>query len=51
VFGAAAVGHECVHLARDPNARDRRDELLNEESFEDLAHARRLLERWRIDYN
>ena len=28
-----------------------RDELLNEEVFEDLAQARRLLERWRLDYN
>jgi putative transposase len=28
-----------------------RDELLNEEIFENLAHARRLLERWRLDYN
>ena len=28
-----------------------RDELLNEEIFEDLGHARRLLERWRRDYN
>jgi putative transposase len=28
-----------------------RDELLNEEIFESLAHARRLLERWRLDYN
>lgn len=28
-----------------------RDELLNEEIFEDLAHARRLLEQWRLDYN
>ena len=28
-----------------------RDELLNEEIFEDLGHARRLLERWRLDYN
>jgi putative transposase len=27
-----------------------RDELLNEEIFENLAHARRLLERWRLDY-
>ncbi len=28
-----------------------RDELLNEEIFDDLGHARRLLERWRQDYN
>ena len=28
-----------------------RDELLNEEVFENLGHARRLLERWRLDYN
>ena len=28
-----------------------RDELLNEEIFENLAHARQLLERWRLDYN
>jgi putative transposase len=28
-----------------------RDELLNEEIFENLGHARRLLERWRLDYN
>ena len=28
-----------------------RDELLNEEIFESLAHARRVLERWRLDYN
>jgi putative transposase len=28
-----------------------RDELLNEEIFENLAHARHLLERWRVDYN
>ena len=28
-----------------------RDQLLNEETFEDLAQARRLLERWRFDYN
>jgi putative transposase len=28
-----------------------RDELQNEEIFESLAHARRLLERWRLDYN
>jgi putative transposase len=28
-----------------------RDELLNEEVFENLAHARRLLEGWRLDYN
>jgi putative transposase len=28
-----------------------RDELLNEEIFESLAHARRMLERWRLDYN
>ena len=28
-----------------------RDELLNEEIFADLGHARRLLERWRQDYN
>jgi Integrase core domain len=27
------------------------DELLNEEIFEKLGHARRLLERWRLDYN
>jgi putative transposase len=27
------------------------DEVLNEEIFEDLARARRLLERWRLDYN
>ena len=28
-----------------------RDELLNEEVFDDLAHARRLLALWRHDYN
>jgi putative transposase len=28
-----------------------RDELLNEEIFENLTHARQLLERWRLDYN
>ena len=28
-----------------------RDELLNEEIFENLGHARRMLERWRLDYN
>ena len=28
-----------------------RDELLNEEIFENLAQARRLLEQWRLDYN
>jgi putative transposase len=28
-----------------------RDELLNEEIFENLTHARRLLDRWRRDYN
>jgi Integrase core domain len=28
-----------------------RDELLNEEMFESLAHARRVLERWRLDSN
>jgi putative transposase len=28
-----------------------RDELLNEEIFESLTHARDLLERWRLDYN
>jgi putative transposase len=28
-----------------------RDEFLNEEMFDDLAHARQLLERWRLDYN
>jgi putative transposase len=28
-----------------------RDEFLNEDIFENLAHARRLLERWRLDYN
>jgi hypothetical protein len=28
-----------------------RDELLNKEIFANLAHARRLLERWRLDYN
>jgi putative transposase len=28
-----------------------RDELLNEEIFESLAHARRVLECWRLDYN
>jgi putative transposase len=28
-----------------------RTEFLNEEIFEDLAHARRLFERWRRDYN
>ena len=28
-----------------------RDELLNEEIFENLTHARHLLERWRLDYN
>jgi hypothetical protein len=28
-----------------------RDELLNEEIFESLAYARRLLEHWRLDYN
>jgi Integrase core domain len=28
-----------------------RDELLNEEIFENLAHARRVLKRWRLDYN
>ena len=28
-----------------------RDELLNEQVFENLGHARRLLERWRLDYN
>jgi Integrase core domain len=28
-----------------------RDELLNEEIFDNLAQARRLLERWRLDYN
>jgi putative transposase len=28
-----------------------RDELLNEEIFDSLAHARRVLERWRLDYN
>jgi putative transposase len=28
-----------------------RDELLNEEIFQNLVHARRLLERWRRDYN
>jgi putative transposase len=28
-----------------------RDELLNEEIFESPAHARRVLERWRLDYN
>lgn len=28
-----------------------RDELLNEEVFETLSHARRLLARWRHDYN
>ena len=28
-----------------------RDELLNEESFENLGHARRMLERWRLDYH
>jgi hypothetical protein len=27
------------------------DELLNEEIFENLGHARRMLERWRLDYN
>ena len=28
-----------------------RDELLNEEIFENLPHARHVLERWRLDYN
>jgi putative transposase len=28
-----------------------RDELLNEEIFESLAYARRLLQHWRLDYN
>jgi putative transposase len=28
-----------------------RDQLLKEEVFENLGHARRLLERWRLDYN
>lgn len=28
-----------------------RDELLNEEVFDDLVHARRLLALWRHDYN
>jgi putative transposase len=28
-----------------------RDELLKAEVFENLGHARRLLERWRLDYN
>jgi putative transposase len=28
-----------------------RDELLTEEVFENLTHARHLLERWRFDYN
>jgi putative transposase len=28
-----------------------RDECLNEEAFESLAHARRVLSRWRYDYN
>ncbi|SEG89676.1 putative transposase [Marinobacterium lutimaris] len=28
-----------------------RDECLNEHWFEDLAHARRLISEWRVDYN
>ena len=28
-----------------------RDECLNEEAFENLAHAKRVLDRWRHDYN
>jgi putative transposase len=27
------------------------DECLNEEEFDSLAHARKILERWRHDYN
>jgi hypothetical protein len=37
--------------SRASSAGRLRDELLNKEIFESLAHARRLLERWRLDYN